>query len=69
MGKKKDGSYFHESQNSSQPDYFPQDNELADNNSILNDKIFDEWKIQPNSLKTLDLDKQSSVYTIPNSHI
>jgi len=69
MGKKKDGSYFHESQNSSQPDYFPQDNELADNNSILNDKIFDEWKVQPNSLKTLDLDKQSLVYTIPNSHI
>jgi hypothetical protein len=69
MGKKKDGSYFHESQNSSQPDYFPKDNELADNNSILNDKIFDEWKIQPNSLKTLNLDKQSSVYTIPNSHI
>ena len=69
MGKKKDGSYFNESQSSLQPDYIPNDNELTDNNSILNHKTFNEWKIQSNSLKTLHLDKQSSVYIIPNSHI
>ena len=66
MGKKKDGSYFHKSQSSSQPDYIPEDDELTDNNSILNDKMFNAWKMQPDNLNTLNLNKQNSIYTLPN---
>ena len=66
MGKKKDGSYFDESQSSFQPDYIPNDNELTDNNSILNHKIFHEWKTQSDNLNTLNLNKRSSIYTLPN---
>ena len=67
MGKKKDGAYFHTSQNSSQPDYIPTDTELADNNSILTHKIFQAWKVQSIDPNASSLSKQISVYTLPNS--
>ena len=67
MGKKKDGAYFHTSQNSSQPDYIPTGTELADNNSILTHKIFNAWKVPSSNPNARSLSKQISVYTLPNN--
>jgi len=67
MGKKKDGTYFHASQNASQPDYFPTGTELADNNSILTHKIFHAWKVPSSDPNARSLSKQISVYTLPNN--
>ena len=69
MGKKKDGTYFHTSQNLSQPDYIPKDTELIDNNSILTHKTFSTWKMQSVSPNLSSLSKQISVYTLPNKRI
>ena len=69
MGKKKDGTYFHTSQNLSQPDYIPKDTELIDNNSILTHKIFSTWKMQSVNPNLSSLAKQISVYTLPNKRI
>ena len=67
MGKKKDGTYFHASQNSAQPDYVPTDTELTDNNSILTHKIFQAWEVECIDPNTRSLFKQISVYTLPNN--
>jgi len=67
MGKKKDGAYFHTSQNSAQPDYIPTDTELTNNNSILTHKIFQAWKVQSIDPNASSLFKKISVYTLPNN--
>ena len=69
MGKKKDGTYFHASQNPSQPDYVPKDTELIDNNSILTHTVFSTWKTQSVNPSLSPLSKQISVYSLPNKHI
>ena len=67
MGKKKDGTYFHTSQNSSQPDYVPKNTELTDNKSIISHKIFHNWKIQSIQPNTRITPNSISVYTLPNN--
>lgn len=65
MGKKKDGTYFHNSQDSDHSDYVPREDEVRSNISIMNDEIFTTWRVSKTHFNRLDTDQPSNLYMPP----
>ena len=65
MGKKKDGTFFHNSQNADRSDYVPDDEEVRSNMAILNDNAFADWRIAPEHFNALSMEQRGDVYVLP----
>ena len=65
MGKKKDGTFFHDSQNTDRADYVPGDDEVRGNMAILNDDIFADWRIAPAQFDARQMERPSDLYVLP----
>jgi hypothetical protein len=65
MGQKKDGTYFHDNQDSDHSDYVPREDEVRSNISIMNDEIFTTWRVSKTHFNQLDTDQLSNVYRPP----
>ncbi len=65
MGKKKDGAYFHDSQDPDHSDYVPCEDEVRSNISIMNDDIFAAWRVSTTQFNRRDMVRPSNVYKPP----